>query len=313
MPDVIDAPAPAEAKPKPADETAELRKRFEIVDEDDTDLFDDVAPAKPAAKAAPKVEPEPEPEPEPPPAPAKPKHSRLLVSAARQVGLTDDDLEDASPEDIRLAIQLRQQEAVERAKTAKVKAEEPEEEFDWGEIEDDDNPGKTRKIREDEVAPGIVKNIKAQAARTRKIEAALAEVSRSAQSSEQAKTYARIDAVFAGLKNPLFGSGPVDALTPGGPEHARRNMVLNAALRMPSAKADLEACIREAAKVFAIPTAAAPKAETEAEREWKDAGLARPTSRKPVAEPKGTKAAEKAVAKKLGVPYVEADDDDNEY
>lgn len=159
--------------------------------------------------------------------------------------------------------------------------------LDWGEVEDQDEDGRTikRKVREDELHPSIVHVMKAQAEQIRRLEAVIAQGVQTATQTREQTFHNQLDTSFSRHPN-VFGSGSA-ADVRGKPEFRRRKAVLEELRQMPEearAGKSLDQLIDlVAADLFGPMQTSAPAADGGAQKEavakWNSGAVARPTQR----------------------------------
>ncbi len=230
------------------------------------------------------------------------KHSKLLVKLATEAGLHPDEIEEASPEDLRavIAVADRQRLLSDRQRdydkpsqqsqppAAAEAKHEPVDDLDPGEEYDD-------KIR------GTFKTL---ADRLAKLEAKAGQLEQFQVGQQQASLADQVDGLFAKHER-VFGKGRGYELDKSGGEFARRKAVLALADSDKDAK-PYAAKVAKAIKLLygaADPVADEPDEPAPAKRPaaaaWQDGGLARPSHRNGRELPKGERRATIAVAAKM--------------
>jgi hypothetical protein len=213
-------------------------------------------------------------------------HSRLMANLAYQAGLTDQDLEETSPEELKNY--LDHLETKRRNQPAPINTQPPEEEdIDLGlpNIETYDDH--------------LVAVLKKQAKTQRDLEKRLAERDRADQQAGTMNAFQQMDAAFTELNQPgLFGSGPMASVTDAGIKR-RRTAVVASIQQDPPKAANLREAIRlRAMELFGVEAKSANQQQLEeTKKQWNQGGVAVPTARQPSGKPKGEKAAVAAVAK----------------
>lgn len=282
------------------------------------------------------IEPQPEPQPETPteraetpvatepPTPPAPKHSPFLSGLARDLGLTQDEIDAESPASLESVVRhltRRRPEASPATDPAsqpvQAAPQQPRAEevaLDFG-LDDEGQPLT--------LAPGMKQLLEKMHKKLGEQERQLAEL-RQGEQVRQAQTVAeRIDQTFAGLGaafENVVGKGNVDEVRGNKPVVARRQAILSYAQQLAGEKAterQILALIPQAAKeLFGVQTPApAPAAKPVlTEEDLETAALGRPTSRKaPLPPPTANgkkKEAIAAVREKLR-EYGQGDDDED--
>lgn len=244
--------------------------------------------------------PEPEPKPAPPPPPAAPKAPRAVLRQARELGLTDAEIEKLTPEDLADEIYLRSTAAITEARAeAKIAAAQKAKEETEAKLEAYKPDLGGAKL--DDVDDQITLALQHLEKRLNQIAAgqqALHEntVRRDAQSAAE-----RLDALFA-QDETTFGKGPSSRINPASREGARRAAVVGHLQGLIAQKraTTLEKDFADAVEVFGFGAPAAGKTAEQLEAEqWAKSGLARPTNRQPEELPQGPERAARSLDKML--------------
>ncbi len=257
-----------------------------------------------------------QPDPSPPRNPdgtfARQEHSTATKQLARELGLSDEEIDASTPAELRKivditgrrALQMKQQrsEDASMAQMLERRPAQPEavtEKIDWGK----DEEGKA--LDESAFHSGLAGIIKSLHARVRALEEGHKQVSSIQQENIRLSFAARADREFNKLPDMkhLFGEGRGTEMEQDSPELARRKAILSEAGRLAGPSGSNDQLIRNIPKAIKLlyPEAAKPSKpaepeETREQKAWREAGAAVPTQRAPAPESKGTRRAEKAVA-----------------
>jgi hypothetical protein len=248
-----------------------------------------------------------EPEPAPAAAPAQPaaiQHPRYLVNMAIDMGFTQEEIATTPSDTLGRMLQViqsrqrlqPQQQQPQQQQQAVTAPPEPEEEIDLGDTSD--------------FTPEVIALVKRAAtaavkAATKRIKPVAEQVDELRQ-LDQMRTHEqrneKLDQLFTGLGadySAHFGSGSGKQVKQNNPTAFRNRLEVVAALDVMRASrpgTDEE----HMAKVVKLLFPVEAKGDTTAkQQEWQEGGVARPTNRKPAAEPPGPAKARKAVAEFL--------------
>ncbi len=231
----------------------------------------------------------------------KPTHDANLIELALDLGVPQEEIDASSPTELTRLVKLLNKQAL-RSRNATTedarRPEPPAPEFD------DDSPLGIE--GEEEIAPQILKGMKAQRKELRELRQHIQAGERQRQ-DESNTAYA--DRMFSEHGDPAkVGSGGVSALKANSPEQLLRLAAVDTAIRLAgqgATAAQQIAKLPEALKMLGAVKGAAPVTdptalELQARREaWDQGGLRTPTHRKPREEPFGPKRAARAVAAHL--------------
>lgn len=256
-------------------------------------------PAEPAPVADPVA-------PAPSVTPVKPTHSPRIAKLAVELGISPDDIEAATPDQLEeeVAFQTRL-----RLQQAKVTSPEPKEEDVALEFGLDENG---QPYNGEEVHPAIRNAIKAATkslvAKTKELEKALKTTEDREKAREVSARTERIDRAFEKLNNEaMFGAGSVGDHAEGSPERARREAVYATAAAMKSGTVE-QRIAKAAALLFGEapekaadlePKKAAYDPLEERKKAWDQAGVKRPVQRTGAPEPKGIEKAKKTFIREM--------------
>lgn len=277
----IQATSPPSASPEPGNKPATVP-----VSNDEDEFFGETAvvpvvPVETPAPVAPAVV--------PPPAP---KHSSRTLREARDLGLEDSYIQSVSPDALEEVVYHLNRQA--RQKPAEKPALPVEEPIDWGTGED----GKP--MTEKDYAPAVVRAIKQDHAREKRLKELEAEVQGSRQRETQKQQAQRssvlIDAAFAALGAGYakhFGTEPGNKLDGTVPEMKKRIAILRAAgITMDTVDpARINSQVKEAVELLGLTPEVEDPLKDKKDR-WNRGGTALPTARN------GTKAGGEDGAKK---------------
>lgn len=279
------------------------------------------------------------------PAPEKPKHNKRTLAMARDFGLSEQEIMDATPDALDDAVYHLNRQAMAGARersrvdalTGSAPAANPatpaasqqpaaakpdDVKIEWGKFKDDS--GVERDITDNDIAPGIVNFCKGLVKELNTVKAQLGHVT-THLGRQQAETMGdQIDRVFADLGQPaLFGTGTRRDIKPDSAEAARRLAVLQAAERLRDQPGSLADKLKKAAvTIFGMAPPATPAAEPPARQpsprdpvtqqfispqDWDAAAVRQPSHREGRPEPKGEAKAVKTAARKLAEMNGEVD------
>jgi hypothetical protein len=242
--------------------------------------------------------------------PEKPKHSPRMLRMAADLGISEDDAGDYSPEQLEAVIHERHKQLITHARRQQPKPKEPE-----ADAEPEINLG-----IDADAFPELVAHLKAEAKDKKALQKELAELKAREERREQASQVSQLDQAFAAYPD-VFGTESVNELANDDPKMLRRQAAL-AVMKMGDQSKPLKKLLANAMAVLNM-TAAKPtngvdkdlvygdkelqrqrKTDTtgddiggrlaERQAEWKDAGLAAPSQRIPAPIKPGLPAAKKA-------------------
>lgn len=309
MAGVTITPAVTPAAPAPAP-AASLADAYDIGSEDiiDQEPATSVAPSVPGESESPSARPV------PPKDPVtgqfvKKSHPKWLERQARDLGISDDEMGEMETDVLGEAVTATMRFAQEDKRARATEPREPvppsEPGIDWGK----DDSG--RAMTEEDYAPAVASAVKSNHSlekRVKQLEGIVQSLLQNEGRRAADSHFDKIDTAFMGLKDMtgIIGTGSRHDLERGSPEMKRRMAILREAQDLAGKDATEAAILRklpEAAKsLFGTAATPAPAASTppvaEIER-WNNGATARPTHRDGAPEPKGRKAAEKAVAQIL--------------
>lgn len=319
MPDQA-TPQATPAAPPPTQEQRRQRlvEEYELPDDNPPPLT--VTPAKPASPSLPKA-------PAASETPPAPKHSRRVEQMARDLGISQAEIDASTPDELDAAVYHanralhleRERQYREASQHQAVAGRQPptppaEEDLPWGDIQDPDT-GARRQAKDSDIAEPLVRVLRQQDRAIKELQRQLAHLQQRDQSRENETRSERIDRFFAGQDKSLFGEGPLADLPEDSPERERRLAVWGRSAR--AARGDEAAAIRGlgaslkvlypgAAPSAAASSAAAPPAPekprdangryTKEQERWLDGPVARPTHRGNAEEPLGKQRATNKLA-----------------
>ena len=220
----------------------------------------------------------------------KPAHSKRVLAVARELGMSDADIEDADPDFLRDEVLTR----LASRKQEAAQAPEPihETPFDLGLTEEDTTP---------EIL-GALKKMQAHfQSELAKRDAKLSEYDQRDARRENETAVQQVDRLLEGFDAAHYGKGPLQSLKASSPELGRRQAVVNEAKRLAGANATRQQIIDrlEAAHQSLFGGKTGPKEDSpdlaKKKDDWAKGGLARPTDRNGKPLPKGRAAAIKAL------------------
>lgn len=241
-------------------------------------------------------------------APIAPKHSPRMLRMAADLGISQDDATDYSPEQLEAVIHERQRQLINATRRPQEKpVEEAEPTIDLGINEDD--------------FPQLVAHLKSEAKAKRELEKKIAFLENNERARQSEAVVSRWDRAFA-KHAAILGEGTIQEVVAGSVSAYRRNAV-SAVVLADQSQQSFQAKVDLAVKMLFGGAQAAPATrqagngtyhdeEVQAQRridathddvngrlatrqaEWSEAGLAAPTQRAPVAEKPGVAAAKKA-------------------
>ncbi len=264
---------------------------------------------EPADESPPVVRggPEPEGDSTPPPASvprnpdgtfAKHRHAAHTLQMARDMGLSEEEIDQAPPEELgRVVYHLNRQAltgAMQRAQMADLERGKPKAEPASPAAEP---PADDLGLNEAEYDPGLLKVIKQQQAKIKEMEAALKEVKTFQQDRVRESVESRWDRALQ-KHEAIVGKGPSRNLSRDSPEIIKRRAVWQMVEGMAQKPGTVEEKIDRAVQALfgSSPPASEPSQESREQQLWREGGLALPTHRQPLAEGQGVGAARKAVA-----------------
>ncbi len=159
---------------------------------------------------------------------------------------------------------------------------------------------------EEEYDPSLLRTLKEQAATIKRLEKRLDSVQGFQQERVQEWRGAQLDTFFESCNDEAnFGKGSAQEMSADDRGYIRRVHVLNEAVRLAGPKATFKQQMSKLKQAYTnlyggeAPPAPKPREESAEVREWREAGLARPTQRVGAPEPNGVRKAEKSVAAQL--------------
>ncbi len=237
----------------------------------------------------------------PPPPASKPKHSRHLASAALDLGISQADIDEASPEQLEYAVA----QLVRRGRPQAPQAPAPQAEQPLV-IPD-----------EDQFHPEIAKGIRKAHELERKLARMEAERDQERQTSQQREQQRAIkslhdeaDAAFAKHER-HFGKGDQFSVGKDSQEMARRRAVLTLVDSWGVKPGALGAQIDKAVGILFGQEPETKEPADDRAAEWREAGLRRPTARRNAAEPSGRAKAIRAVAEQIAAERAAEHTDDD--
>ena len=249
-----------------------------------------------ATAAAPPSEPIPAPAPSsgPPRGPDGrfvPKASDLLVRQAKSLGLSDAEIAEADPADLRAAVQALSSERLLAAHARAIEAAGPargQEPPPSPAAPPADDLG----LKDEDWHPDLLRVVRQLHRQNQELRAQVAEIGGWAQRQQQEAVHEQIDRWFAKNES-RYGKGSRHDLGKDNPDLLRRKALLSLAEHMPPGALEQRLAQAEAILYPAAKPEPKPQGPSPAELAWSQGALARPTHRSGAAEPRGT---ERAVA-----------------
>lgn len=231
----------------------------------------------------------------------KPNHQPYMVQLAKDLGLTEQQIDDVPEGKLGEVLYLRS--------LAKPKPKEEKPVEKPAEEDDSDDIG----LSDEDFDENLVKVLKKLNAENRALQKKLDAIVSESESRKAVDNTTKIDRVFADLDEEKFGSGSISALKDP-VQLARRQALYREAALLAGENAGVDEIARTIPKAYEILYGKKPsKNSKDEEKAWREAALARPTSREPAPKAKGTSAARSAVEevmRKHGIGRSNSDDED---
>lgn len=302
---------PATTTPEPSQALAEYDQPDASFDRDlDSQVF-----AKPTTPSPPAADPNPAPAaplPRNPDGTFAPKTSSRLVTQARQLGFTEEEIANTPSTDLAALVmaELHQQLLTKQIDRQAAPAQAPqtvEVEPEWG-TEEDGSP-----VDPKSYSGGLVNALRAQAKQIAAMKAQLDELTgfQKQELQRRNESFAQaVDRVIDEINHPsMYGTGRGSSMKPDQPELLARKMLLSRAAAMPGGvtKANLVAAHRS--MLGQSEPEPAPRNGHPSRADWDQAALLTPTHRRTPPEPNGTAKAVKNTAARMRELGIHPDSD----